>query len=619
MNWLSWGDSNRASTQIEFDAFSLDLNLGSVLTKIEKISQPVNSTIVLVGLELNVFLSSTVIDSSTADVGTKVTLTSQECNLASSSVTVRIKNAVGALRTFSTPEWAFLLGPQTVPGTYSAVGVPNLEASLTARIDEFVTRNTSVPGFALASGTISLTSGSSACVGVGTDFTGRTNAGIKWADATKPRGFDYARIVSVSSPTDCVIGGYSSSSGSYIPVNFAGSSISNVEFYLSNNTLDYNGTPPDQFNSLYNYYDTVLALYQAWAKVDNMSSSSTILTRVRLMADHLADTQSLGGFVTNAPQPIVATPRGVGLVGHICRAYDGGFTECFTAFDRYVEQQSSWLDREMLGKSFGNLNYVYSVRDGAYILMFAAILGVVHPNATRRIYFRDKAIAWALDPCIRKYNLSENGGLRWWNRKGDVATFAEADGVTPADYHQPFLHSLMHEAFVWVHRMMRYHGMTADPNYTSIGNAIVAAANGWFSGYQWSGNGQPASIRGLAYFTGNLGQLAWGTTPLVVVTPPGTPFALLQSSTAWDKVAESRQLNADGLANVAYAYAISGDITHKNMCLEALASCFEFQAIPWTSTSSSLWYLGQTEKNWNQHHRTGQKLTGWLYAGLDNF
>lgn len=534
---------------------------------------------------------------------------------------LRVKTgwATSGLRSYTTPEWAFLLGPQTVPGTYIAAGVTNLEASLTARIDEFVTRNTSLAGFVAATGTISLSVGSSTCTGVGTAFTGKAGSGIRWPDAAMPRGYGYAKIVSVASDTSCTIGGYSVGSGADVAVNYSGAAISGVAFALSNNAAtDGSGNVVDDFNSVYNYYDTVLALYQAWAKVDGMAPGSTILTKARTIADALADTRSLGGFNINSPASFQSTPRGAGLVGHMCRAYDGGFNDCLRNMDKYVDANAYWLDREAIGGVNAGLNYVYSVRDGAYIMMFAAILGVIHPDAARKTYFRDKAIAWCLDPCLRKYDTGALGGLRWWNRTDGLAsTFSEANGTTPADYHQPFLHSLMHEAFVWVHRMMRFHNMEADPNYTTIGNAIVSAANGWWSCYQWTGNSQPANLRALAYFSGSEGQKAFGTTPLVAVTPPGAPFGLYLAGTTWDNVVEARQLNADGLANMAYAYALTSDATHRTRCLEALASCLEFQASN-PSVHSSLWYVGQTEKNWNQHHRTGQKLTGWLHAGLDS-
>jgi hypothetical protein len=523
---------------------------------------------------------------------------------------------IGGMRTFTDSKWAFLLGPQTVPGTYVATGIAAMESSLTARVNEFVTLNTSLPGFVAGSGTITVTNGLSTVAGVGTNFLSRVGTTMRWPDATTPKGYGYGVVCTASSNTACTIGAYSSGSGTNQATNYSGTSVSGVVVAYPNPAQDSSGNVPADFHGTYNYYDTVLAIYQAWAKVDNQAAGSSLLTSARTIADALADTRVLGGLLM--PNiGINATPRQAALVGLACRAYDGGFNAWFDTMDRFCIDQDYWLSREKVGGSTASLPYVYSVRDEGYMLMFNAILGVMHPNVTRRDFFRDRAIAYALDPFIRKFDVAAVGGLRWFNRPENNA-ITEADGTTWANFHQPFLHAIAHEAMIWVHRMMRWHGMTATQAYVDIGAAIVSAANGWWATYQGSHNGQPATSRAVAYYSGLSGQKLFGVTPLTTVTPPGAPVALALMGTTWDNIVEGRQLNADGMANLAYAYAVSGDSAHRDRCLEAVASCFEAQAAQ-PSTYSSLWYVGQTEKNWNQHHRQCQKLTGWLHAGLDTF
>src|SRR5687768_6697974 len=117
------------------------------------------------------------------------------------------------LLAFTSPEWAFLLGPQTVVGSYVQTGTANLESNLTSRIDEFVTRCTSLNGFVAETGTVAVTLNSSTLTGTGTTFTGKAGRAIRIPDATMECGYRYFIIVSVSSATSCVIGAYSSAAG----------------------------------------------------------------------------------------------------------------------------------------------------------------------------------------------------------------------------------------------------------------------------------------------------------------------------------------------------------------------------------------------------------------------
>jgi hypothetical protein len=388
---------------------------------------------------------------------------------------------------------------------------------------------------------------------------------------------------------------------------------------VSNTTTDANGVPVDEFNSTYNYYDTVFALYQAWSKVDDQAGGSTILTKARQIADALADTRTFGGFRLPSNYGFNTSPRTAGLIGFICRAVDGGatFNHYFDAIDAYLDgfHRNIWLERYETGALLEN-SMIASVRDGAYVLMFMAILAVCHYDSSRRTYWRDKAVELAVDPCIRRQTIDLGGG-RWKIAfSGPGEWVSESDGTTPAPVAQPFIDSLMIEALIWVHRMMRYHALTGDPDYTTIGDAIVAGCTGWYTSYEQASNGRDSNLRAVPFFSGLAGQKYQGTTALTVLTPPGSPYAIKPSGTSYFTILDSRQQNADGVAQHAYAYAINGLSAHNAAYLEALNSCFRDQANG-SSLYSSLWYSGQTQKNWNQHHRMQQKGPGWLEHGLE--
>jgi hypothetical protein len=175
----------------------------------------------------------------------------------------------------------------------------------------------------------------------------------------------------------------------------------------------------------------------------------------------------------------------------------------------------------------------------------------------------------------------------------------------------------MIESLGWVLRMMRYYGLANSADYSTIKSGLLSAAEGYWHSYQYSGNGQNANLRAVAYFAGVSGQKYQGTTNLVVTAPPGSPFALKQAATDFFSIVDARQLNADGFANMSLCYGLTGDSTWKDRFFEMLNSCFADQADQPTNKYSSLWYFNQIQRNWNQHYRQGLKATGWLSAGID--
>lgn len=560
-------------------------------------------------------------------------------SLALLSATARLRVRAGAggggggasLRTFSTPEWQFLLGPQTVPGTYVADGITNMESNLTSRASEFETRCTSVEGFIAGTGTIAVTNGSADIVGSGgADFTGLTGRGIRIPDAGFADGYRYFLIHSVQSATTAKLGVYSFGAGNVVTATWAGTSDSGLAWSVNNTASDGSNVVND-FNGVYNYYDTVLGLYQGWAKTDNFAGGSASLSAARAIADHLADTRSIGGWVLPSTGAAQESARTAALIGFACRAYDDTKTDWFDGMAAYVDAQTlSLLTREATGGAYAARPNLSFVRDTAFTLMYTAVLGVVHPNTTTRDAYRDAVIAFALDPVERKAEEFASGYVRWKNTKegtGSGSYLTASDGSTVVDYCQPFINALMIEALIWVHRMMRFHGITSGTDYDDIGALIVKSVRGWYAGYQQSSNGYNANLRALPYFTGDAGQKEKGTTDLTVTTPPGSPFAIGATTPInWDQIVEARQRNADGLGLIGYAHALSPGAEFLDMYHEVLDSCFGDVGHSGNVTYSSLWYTiaeggnsDGTQKNWNQHHRMCQRAPAWIVGGLETF
>jgi len=535
---------------------------------------------------------------------------------------------VGTLRTYTSREWEFLLGPQVQPGTYSATGITLFESSLTSRVNEFVTRMTTIPGFSStgATGTIAVTNGSSAVVGTGTSFTGKVGRGIKIPDGTAPGGYRYAIIVTVTDDTHCTIGGYHYGNGAYVNTNYLGVTDSGLTYQLSN-TATQEGFPPDQFNSQWNYYDTIHAIYQAWAKVDNQAGGSDLLVAARAMVEGLADTRSIGGWQINCQAGADFSPRTAALLGHMCGAVDR-HPEWWTNLAKFVDAQNpTWLGRELPAGSRGGLPHLLSVRDAAYMQMFTAALAALHPNAGSRTTYQTAAVNYAVNALIRK-RTETNGGYLWKvvTSTQDSTWVTEADGTTIAAAAQPFLNSLLIESLIWTHRMLRFNGVTSGADYDTIGNAIVEGCRGWYSTYRQASNGFGATLRAVSYWAGLEGQKVKGTTALTVATPPGAPFAINDSGSTWSIIMDERQQNADGFGNLGYAYALSGDTAFLDMYHEVLASCFEFMGSNPTKLSSEWYGIGDgsafpgTQKNWNQNHARGShKGLGWIVGGLETF
>jgi hypothetical protein len=348
----------------------------------------------------------------------------------------------------------------------------------------------------------------------------------------------------------------------------------------------------------------------------------------------------MGGLQINAVSGFGGSPREVGLPGFICRALDGK-PQWWPNIVKYVESQSTvWLARHLPTGTNGSEPHLGSPRDAAYMLMFNAMLGAVHPDAAVRTKFVAAAVNYATNAVIRKRTETAAGYI-WKNKttKNDSVWLTGPDGVATVPAAQPFINALVIESLIWTHRMMRFHGTTSGAEYDAIGTAIIEGVRAWFAGYRDARNGFDARLRSVAYIVGRAGDLRNGNVgpnglvgqPLILPVPPDSPdFAVSPTATTWDEIVNSRQLNADGFGSAGYAFALTGDPFFHGVYDEGLDSCFGDMASNKVTPNlyGSLWMgpedgsaIGrQSQKNWNQHHgRNAHRGIGWIIGGLESF
>jgi|GEM_PF-3576514 len=187
-----------------------------------------------------------------------------------------------------------------------------------------------------------------------------------------------------------------------------------------------------------NYYDLGLVMYAAYYR----SGDPRFLTYARKVTDSWWQAPNIAqGTTTDASNPQWWTPRNVALGGLMLRALDGR-PELWPWIEKYVRNQFNvWI-----GARLQDTELYYGVRDGGYMLLYAAWLAQVHPSPTVRAEFRQKA----LDGAVRYYARLQysDGSWRW----------VDNTAGTPGGYFmQPFMVGLLLDGMVAVHRM------TGDP------------------------------------------------------------------------------------------------------------------------------------------------------------
>ncbi|MEJ7576982.1 MAG: hypothetical protein WKF74_08250 [Pyrinomonadaceae bacterium] len=276
---------------------------------------------------------------------------------------------------------------------------------------------------------------------------------------------------------------------------------------------------------LRNYYDQALCQYINYYRTGD--------ERFLVLARKIADSWWRGAFVQQGTitdyDTYSASPRGISLSGLILRSLDGKpeYLPWITAYTRHMFQ--TWV-----GARVTYPGLYYGVRDGGYMLLYAALLARVHPEATVRAEFRQKA----LDAAVNYYARVQypDGSWRW----GDPDLTPPVEGLS-----QPFHVGLLLEGMIAVHRL------TGDRRVkASILRSVEQLYTYSFDRGGFQLNGKQGVWRAFVY----LSYKDWQNRPI----PPGGQFRT-ENPEAFNSVREARHLNSTTHHAFGYAYFISGD------------------------------------------------------------
>jgi hypothetical protein len=332
------------------------------------------------------------------------------------------------------------------------------------------------------------------------------------------------------------------------------------------------------------YYDAALVQYTNYHR----SGSAVALERARTLADYwytasLLEFQRYSGLNT----------REAALDGLMLRAIDGKpeYWEFITSETR--RHYDIWLGRRL---SYPKL--YFGVRDGGYALLYAARLAQVHPDASVRAEFRQKALLAARDYYARLQ--SADGGWYW-----------EDDGSSTAPggvWEQPFMVGLLLEGMIEVHEM------TGDP---VVAQSILKSVDHLYSRYRMTpvlnSDGTPnsyakgASWRSVGYFNYTNGQVQGET----VVAGEVKNAAGSITKHGWDTstIREGRQRNSLVVHAFGYAYQLTKDAKYRRQGDEIFSATYGKSA---GAGADPFYGLGDYRgKEYNQAYRSAGKYLAW--------
>ena len=321
-----------------------------------------------------------------------------------------------------------------------------------------------------------------------------------------------------------------------------------------------------------NYYDLGLALYTGYYRTGNQQ----LLAYARKVADSWWLGTPRSGTFMNFDQSFA--PRNSSLGTLMLRALDGRpeMWPWITAYVRYEFQV--WV-----GARYNNTELHYGVRDGGYMLLYAAWLAKAHPDPTVRAEFRQKAIDGAVKYYARlQYS---DGSWRWQD---------DTPGAPAGYFMQPLMVGLLLDGMVAVHRI------SGDP---AVLTAITRSVENIFTmayrkdelvtglnGIKW---------RGMWYFVyGNTCATGCGTTTL---------------GGGWDTntIRDARQMNPLLLHAFGYAYHVTRDPRYLQWGDEVFAATFGKGQGPLADPYYGL--ADYREKEFNASYRSAGRYLAWRF------
>jgi hypothetical protein len=191
-----------------------------------------------------------------------------------------------------------------------------------------------------------------------------------------------------------------------------------------------------------------------------------------------------------------------------------------------------------VGARVSNASLHYGVRDGGYMLQYAAWLARVHPEASVRAEFQQKALQGARDYYAR---LQRNDGAWYWEDEGQI-------------FEQPFMVGLLLDGLVATHRL------TGD---AAVRGAILKSVDHLYSVYR------------LNDVVPERKDLRWRSVPYFVY-PDGRTAGETRLDGGWDlnTIRDGRQRNSLIVHAFGYAYQLTRDPKYRAWGDEIFASTY---------------------------------------------
>ena len=347
-----------------------------------------------------------------------------------------------------------------------------------------------------------------------------------------------------------------------------------------------------------NYYDLALCLYSLYYRTGNPA----FLANARKVADSWwLSPQIKGGTVRNF-QTYSYSPRNSSLGGLMLRALDGR-PEMWDWINEYTRFMfDNWVKVRI-----NDPQLYQGVRDGSYMMLYAAWLGRVLPSSfpltdggrrTNGAQLRAQFLADAQDAAVNYYVRLQyhDGSWRW-----DDGYYTDADGGRLQGITQPFMVGLLLHSLIDVYR-----GTSSSRVKETIKASVLKAVDHLYNGgpYMKRNAGIPNSpIRWRAF-----NYFYHGGTTVNPTKYANGDYAGINASTFYD-VEGARQASSTILHAMGWAYSVTGDQRFADWGDDVYDSIFGF-----TEDHVSNYVAGGDQKGYNQHYRAAGRYLAWRYG-----
>ncbi len=456
--------------------------------------------------------------------------------------------SIGDLVVFPSPAIGFIIGPQ-VRALSASSPWPFFDENMNTKGLQHGASFSVSAGIRNLTGTVAMVKGTKNVVGTGTAFlTEVAQGGSIYLYNPVAASFETFYNVTVVSNTSIT------TTAGWFPPTMSGQP----------GKASVAGFDSDAYVNL-NYYDLGLALYTAYYRTGNTAH----LTNARKVTDSWFTS---GGILDGANLTFDQSyaPRNASLGGLMLRALDGRpeLWPWITAYVRYEFQM--WVGARV---SYSGL--YYGIRDGGYMLLYAAWLAKAHPDPLVRAEFLAKAQNAAANYYARLQY--PDGSWRW------------VDDLVVGTFMQPFMVGLLLDGMIAVHRL------TSD---AQVKNAIVKSVENLYAA-AYRGTQPVPGLPGVSW------RGMWYTVHETACPAGCGATAIVDQNT----VREVRQLNPLIVQAFGYAFLITGDPKYRQWGDEIFSATFGKGRGPGADAYYSL--ADFREKEFNVNYRSAGRYLAW--------